>query len=384
MSFIYKVNIILITIIYYLTSSIFSSNIIQFAKILMPILLIIIWFFQIILTNKKIKKIPSYILILFSFFFIFAFISVFMSEDIFLSISEILGLVSLFILSFYIVPQYIDTEEKYISFLSTLNWTLFGLLVIGIIVGYGDTSQTFTNFGNRIRYKSILGNANSLGSYTMLGCICSMALIYLKRKKKYIIPLIVNFIVLILTDSRTSILSTIIFCGIILFLYFYSKGRNIKILMRVLMFILFLLLLFSTIFLIYKLENISIQEINEMLSGRVDRWLNPFQEVNYKSLIFGMGSFSNYENPHNYFIKSILSWGIISTSIFFLVILLIYFNMLKKIKNSKNKIYLNITIALFISFLGFSFVESMFFNIGNLASIFLWSNLGISINGLDN
>lgn len=384
MSFIFKINIILITIIYYLSSSIFSSNIIRFAKILMPILLITLWFSQIVLTNKRIKKIPSYILILFSLFFIFAFISVFMSEDIFLSISEILGLLSLFILSFYIVPQYIDTEEKYTSFLSTLNWTLFGLLVISIIVGYGNTSQTYTNFGNRIRYKSILSNANSLGSYTMLGCICSMGLIYLKRKKKHAIPLIVNFVVLILTDSRTSILTTIIFCGIILFIYFYNKGRNTKVFMRVLLFILLLLLLFSTIFLIYKFENVSIQEINDMLSGRVDRWLDPFQEVNTKSLIFGMGSFSNYENPHNYFVKSILSWGIISTSIFFLIILLIYFNMLRKIKDFRNKIYLNITIALFVSFLGFSLVESMFFNIGNLASIFLWSNLGISINDLGN
>lgn len=385
MTYTFKINIILMIIFHYLSSSIYSSNIARIGKQFIPIIIIIIWIFQTILNQQKIKKIKFPLFILFSAFFFFTFISIFMSEDILLSIIEILGLISLFILSFYVVPKYIWTKKDYISFLNIFNWTLFILLIIGIILGYGNRGLTFTDFHNRIRYKSILENANSLGSYTMLGSISSILLIYFKRKKKYIIPLIVNGIVLVLTDSRTAIFTLISFFVIFLYSYFYNKNKNIKKIVKPLIIISFCILVLITMFSIDKLANISMSKINETLSGRIDSWISPFQGTDYIKIIFGRGSFSHYENPHNYYIKSILSWGIFGTSIFFLITIVIIINIFKKVKHGRDNIYFKeinyISLALLFTFLGFSLFESMFFNIGNLASIFLWFNLGLSISG---
>ena len=339
------------------------------------------------MTSKKIRKISSYIIILFSFFFIFAFVSIFASREALLSLSEIIGLLLLFILSFYIIPCYVNTAKNYINFLNIINWTLFCLLIVGIIIGFKNPSGTFTNYAGRIRYKSIFENANELGSFGMLGYICSLALIYLEKQKRNIIPISINIILIILSDSRTSLYAIIIFTVIILFFYIYNQKKYRILTTKVSTLLLFLSIPFIIIFLIYKLENISLQYLDNILSGRIEIWISPFKGLDLITLLFGRGSFSNYENPHNYFIKSILSWGAISTIIFLFLIVLIIIDIINKSKNFKNEIQIykiyNVSFAILITFLMVSVFESIFFNVGNLASLFLWFNLGIVLNDID-
>lgn len=384
MSNVFKFNIVIMIIAYYFASSIFASTVVSMVKTLIPIVMIMIWILQMLMLNKKINKIPTYTLTLFSIFFIFCFTSIFMSKTIFLSILELLGLLSLFILSFFIVPEHVKCEDKYISFIKLFNKTLVIILIVGIIIGLGNTTQTFTNFGNRFRYRSILSNANSLGAYTMLGSIISIILTYITKRRRYIITLLFNMVLLSLSDSRTSLFTVAIFLFVLILFHNYKKDINRKTYIWFFVFLMFILIISSVPLLLNEMRYVSIEGLNDLLSGRIDRWLNPFKEIRYATLIFGTGANNSFSNPHNFFINAIINWGLASSVIFLLIVVFSFIDIFKNTKPlsigqftyKKNIIILSLIVA----FISFSFFESMFFNVGNLVSVFLWSNIGIAIS----
>ncbi len=376
----FKTNIAILIILYFLSSSIFATDIIRFGKVIMPIVIVILWITNIYINKLSIKKTDAVILFLFGLYFIFAVLSTFTSIDKIITFSEISGLIIMFLISFCIIPYYIDTENKYMEFIILINKILTLLLLLSVAIGYNNPGLTYTNYGNRLRYKSILTNSNALGSYAMLGGISSLSLIYLKGEKRYFIPLIFNLSLLYLSDSRTSLYTLIIFTIIIVGFYFSSKGKSFKLLMKILKAFSIIAVSILLLVLLFNIENISFVKINSILSGRAELWLSPFEGFTASQVLFGKGSNRSFINPHNYYIKSIMSWGLVSTVIFIIIMAYLLIDIIKKIKKTDNNVRLYITLSIYISFLAFSFFESMFFNIGNLASMVLWIHLGLSLN----
>jgi len=300
------------------------------------------------------------------------------SNNLFDGLIIIIGYILLGFFAFISLPNRYNTAKDYFNINTT--WFLsiaiglliaIGLSFIGITERYYIDPQYF-----RLRYTFSFINANFLGMFCYILIMILLKDVVLKEfkhKKTFIKLLLIGLIlyILMLSDSRTPLYALVIWCGVFTFLMFTKITR-----LRIMFY--WFLLVGTILFLINISFNLEI--IDQLLSFRLTNWIDLIQRMNRLEWIFGKGigtlatdlGVGTYDNSYiSFFVQT----GLLGCSALLLLILTIWIKILE-IENYKHK---TIALATFYSWMAYSLFESAFFSIGNLASIYVWSDLGLLI-----
>ncbi|WP_420805265.1 O-antigen ligase family protein [Exiguobacterium chiriqhucha] len=182
----------------------------------------------------------------------------------------------------------------------------------------------------------------------------------------------VLLILLYLSDSRTSLYGIIIFELLMLYNLIF-KNKTSKIILSLLLFPIFL------ISVTYFTKDISVENLNFLLSNRLYLWTEAIETLNYNDRFFiGMGSYLNSQISQydltlidNGYIYMVFQNGIISLSIMLLLFSLILVFLWKN-TNDFNGIF---NFCLFVLYLFVGIFENSLFNLSNLMTIFVLSNV---------
>lgn len=263
-------------------------------------------------------------------------------------------------------------KEFFICMLGILTANL-----IGFIFSPALLAQQISGIGSRIRIYGSFSHPNALGSIIMI-CLLS-GIIYLSTiemisKKEKIISFficITLWIQVMLTDSRGY---QILFL-IIIMIYLLKLNTNINILGK---YLIFCLVSIASIYFIYFFWNYYANQDASYTSR-----LLGLKNLNLTGIRYwvGYGMVSSSEIDYSIldggsmeiaWVKMFYKVGIIGVMLFILLLLKVFFNVVK-IKNSKIRYAFYAT---YISFLIGSLVESSLVTIFNANPIFIWISLG--------
>lgn len=312
----------------------------------------------------------------------------------------------LVVINSFILTLFFDPNTKNNKKLSDLNFFIklysFINLILSIvsivIIILGKTiwiSETLNGEYLVHAFYSAFSNENSLGISAFISLIFSAYLLIdnltntkINKKNKnaytllYSISMIIQFIALLLSKSRSVYLGIITFSIIFIFMYF--KNKIIR----------FITILLPTLI---SLVVIIIQNplLNNFLTGRDILWKASFNIIR-SSPIYGSGSTQLYNvlndmnvltagRVHNIYIEIGASNGLISLIIFFIILLLIYVKIFKRLDSlsSPNNIMFIILFSLTFSILAINLVESSLLYIVSFMSIIFWLILSLLNSILD-
>jgi len=365
---------------------------IKFAPI---ILLCVLLLYRILVggISIKISKAIRNVSILFNIWMFSMIVSLFNASYPVSGILLILSYAILYILAFYLLPNFLKRGDLHLRFNKTIFWGVLVSILISVVLGLNDPQSFYINpESGRYRYQAFFINPNFLGLFAFLGVLVTVKTIMLSRKKKYLLLLPGYLGLIFLSDSRASLFALLLF-GLLVFLgilYSKLKRRNSK-----LMFIAYSVLIPTLIFTLFILVfgNFPyISSLNTFLSNRPVKWATALSSLRTTSKIFfgqglgqgpyasitGLGSIS-YDNSFlNHFIQTGLFGELLLWSLIFIVIF--YFC---KINYSLVKYrYVHVlNFSMLFTWIAYSFFESPFFSLGNIVSIYIWVEVGIHLMG---
>ena len=266
------------------------------------------------------------------------------------------------ILLLFITVLNMKSEEKYIShFMNAM--VIFGVLscLNNMILYFDEILQTLglQKGAFMVNIKSFFANRNQFAFFMYVAMIADLFMILKENKLIHKLLLILFFVNLFFTMSRTGILAV----GIFVFIYFLLTDK----LNKKTKFILLVLGIICLIGIIYVVNEINPSLIKKLvrferikdLSGRTDIWargINLLKESPI-NLLFGVGRFQgtellkfekkSFSQFHNIYIDSLITGGIMEL----VFVLYIYFVVIKKIfKCDMDKKYKNLYLTMFITF----------------------------------
>jgi len=245
-----------------------------------------------------------------------------------------------FVLLFLIVwsvslDALIFDNSKMVALLTT-NYIIVANLIM-LVIGF------MFNGISIFRYEGIFDMPNSMGRFSGYSLVLTVTyILFLHKSNRYsILPLLVTlmlFATLILSNSRTAMLSS--FIAIVILVSVYAKIKRIKgkAFLFFLFFIAFTLFLLNIYF--YEILEIFMFKFNrgDGSSGRFDLWESGIQYFNF----FGSSEYNNLSSRidvHNNYLSQILKYGVVPGIAFHLIPLFFFIKSYKRIIQIKNNVF---------------------------------------------
>lgn len=260
--------------------------------------------------------------------------------------------------------MYYDYEYSKLSiYLNINNITCMMLLLVQVMfyivgtlkIGKLELSGFYYDYtGGMIT--SLFANPNTFAMYLSIGLYSNMLLINIKREKKHvnIINILILMVAIILSGSRTALISTVLVIGLYLIfinnilkkvIYILEKNKKLVICLSVGVIILIVVLLTKI-----DISNIPLMEkFSGGSRGRVEKWIGVLDLIKDNNIIFGVGNIDNIMDPyyiglsqtHNAYVNLALRGGIGLLTIFGIYIVktftYVHIN-IKKLDISKSKL----------------------------------------------
>ena len=225
-----------------------------------------------------------------------------------------------------------------------------------------------------IHISSFFPHRNAFGQFVFLGIVSNIYLIIKKPNKKLYIALAFMFLNLVLSFSRTSLFTTIIFCLLFILFNMKNKQQLLKIIILstfIVMIVLFVILLNGKILDFFDKY---VFRISDGLTGRNKIW-NVALELLGDGKIFtgyGLGASTallkrfNLSNSHNSYIEAFITGGLS----LFLLYAMCYMFIFKSINMIKNRSIKNLYKSFYIAFLIYCFFEKVLIFSTGYAAVF--------------
>ena len=253
-------------------------------------------------------------------------------------------------------------------------------------------------------FKGIYGNQNMLVSVAIVGVVCSLWLLYIENKNKFLYKLffITDIIIVILTNSRAGFVCLIFILIIISSLNLISvKSLNIiSVAKLVIKGVVFLSII------IFIIKNIEIPALQRILDGstdgstgltRDDVWIGASQIIKERQMFgWGYGAMGYHvfvNNPtgyywgvHNSYLGIIIENGYLGSIlyvIFFAIPIIKTIKNIKRKKDIKERLILTILLLLCMTLLLNAVAESFLFSVGNPVSVYFWLTFIFLITYMD-
>ncbi len=269
------------------------------------------------------------------------FISSFFSEN----YSVFRFLISIQFLYPYFILKYANIEKTDLNNIKIIIKIIYFIIFIQVIsfsTGIIEShTQVLYKFGNFIRSGTTAGGSTLTGH--ILVALASIIYILEESNKKKIFIIVINLIIVSLTFTRGAIISSLI---LLLISILEIKSKKLKI-FSIIIIMLLGIIINNTLHITEALNARSLQidiDANDISSGRIERIYNSIMLMknNLIYLFWGFGGgntpyfkelnpqINSILSPHNVFISIFIEHGIISLSIYIIIIIKIFFKITKK------------------------------------------------------
>lgn len=338
-----------------------------------------------IIIHGKLKKYKIDKKILFRILLIVSImlVPVFIYKNIIMGMKVVISVFVLFITSLFFIPLLLKKIE-FKKILTVVSFSIFFVLLICSIVFHDSFSISGADrLGSEKRFLAGFTFATNIGCFSFLGLVCNdwnNIFSVKKNIKKFfdIIKGLFFILLMILADTRTAMLLSILFLFLLFFekkIWNYNKKRKYAI---IIIFTLIIIFTFSIV-----LNIIPYEKINLLLSQRLNYWNLALNKLkNSYNIILGCGEFEDITMSNNYilidngYLKYIYQFGIIAFA-FLLEFLLNLFKKIYKLKEQKQK-WTILVFILLCSFFADCIVETHLVT-WNLLSIMTYTFCGILI-----
>ncbi|WP_342513168.1 O-antigen ligase family protein [Sporosarcina sp. FSL K6-1522] len=298
-------------------------------------------------------------------------LSIFNTNYLIDTVSNILMYCAVGVLAVFLLPKI--SFLKFKSILVVCLIATFLMVTLPSLVGIGDLSL-YSNYDDRLRYFGILNNSNMLGRLALLGVLLPIRLwsFYKGFLKKvfFLFMIFSNTYLIILSDSRASMIALISVATFLIFIYAYRQLPT-----TVLILLISFLVAVSLIIFMFYANNHTFSfsvDLNELTSGRFAIWSDMFG-VGWLGLVFGMGSMG-VQGSHNGYLEIFRYFGVLGLITWLFVIFYLLIRKSRASVNSKslsNIIGFWIVIALMI----YHLAEGSMVSVANLGGIYFWLEL---------
>ncbi|NLN48186.1 MAG: hypothetical protein GX154_03695 [Clostridiales bacterium] len=376
---VFRFLLIVLIIVHFVEFSIYSSIVTYQLKFLIPLIMVIEWLVRIRFKVKfRINSAPLFFMVY--ILFVVLVLSLLNTENESEAIIQGLSYVILLIVSFLVVPNYIETKEDYVKFLKLFFIMFFMLLLANVILGRLMPGVAFTNFNNRLRYRGVFGNPNSLGFFSMMGLIVSISLTVLTSKKHYLYSGILFLSLIYYSDSNTSLIASMLFIVSMVLIWGLFKGNSLARVLSILSTTLLLTsIILGVIWISFNSNVYSLERVDEIFHSRVSRSLISISDYDFLDFLIGKGIASRVTNPHNAVINTLVELGLLGLTMIYGIKLYIAGYALIVIKNSANifcQKMMMISVSMLLTFFVFGIAESVSISLGNIVSVFMWASFG--------
>jgi|GEM_PF-5770107 len=298
----------------------------------------------------------------------------------------------LFVIAFILFPNCIGQNNAYLEMKKVFLWaTLVSLFGI-VLYGFQDPNSWYI-VGDRVRYQSFFANPNFLGLFAFLGAMISLEIFAIIRSKKYLFFALPCLYLIYLSGSRAALLSIVVFCAVMFSLMVYSmikRGRE-KNALKMFVFYFSLFAVSAGFYLV--LSHWSdfydpMQAINQIFSFRPYYWIQELADLDVRGWLFGRGVGTEGLGAvrfDNFYFDTLIQaglFGLVFMAAFLFSVLKRLFGFLNK-KSGYWRRTGAASLAMFVAICAYSFFESFLFSLGNVVSIYLWINVGSSVNKID-
>jgi len=327
-----KILILLTILSYLLLTSNNSESIRNYLNIFNLLLLSFLLLNEFGLDYKKLKKLPREIKIFFLIVFISSFLSSIFSEYISISLLTFLQQI-VFCFICFVYYSFFQTKQDFF-------YLIYSIILIAFILGIGIFYQLYSKgitsivLQSNIIYRpsGLYNNPNAVGLFYVISTPLIFMLFFFKKRLKSIYLLSILFIfslaVLMLTDSRASMLSVFISLSYMLFVLNRKLFKRVLLAGVILIFILILIPSVQDFFALFFRTNRIFANIREYFHDVAFDIIknNPifgagpgvFKEYLYKYLPVKLGSFEEQQmswaisgTAHNFFLFRMADLGIL-------------------------------------------------------------------------
>jgi len=288
----------------------------------------------------------------------------------------IISYVFLFLLAFILMPNYFKKESSYLTY-NKLFWgsVLFSLM-LSVALSIKDPAS-FDIFGNRFRYQAFFRNPNCLGAFSVLGIFTSIQMYAITHQKKYLVVIIPLLCMVYFSDSRASMIAIAVTLSMIVYLVFRErcKGTTRNLSGTTIFIALVILLVLGSIF----VHSFTWDTMNKVTSLRLFYWTRAIKSLENFEWFFGQGlgresigslSFDNY------YFSTLIQIGLLGLLSFIMFLLSIVFFFGRQLNCKPHDKGLQISFIYLIAIMVYSMFEDTLFSLGNILSIYLWTNIG--------
>jgi len=350
-------------------------------------LLVFAWALSMILIEERALRLSKYTKsasLLFLIWIIIMLLSLYRTNYSISGSLLVISYVLMFLLCFVLFPNLPNSKDVYLWFQIVFFWSILIALTVSVLLSESN-SGSFYIVGNRVRYQAIFTKPNYLALFSFNGFMASIVAFILSNRKGYLFPIPFYLILIYLSGTRTASFLIVMFLIILLYLSIYSRigGKLNKMFSHV---FLLLFLGFIAIGLIYAINYssfISVSSLNRLSSNRLIIWAKIVSSMNNYDLIFGHGLGSEHLSAlsyDNYYINIFVQTGLFGLLLLLLFISYFIHWFWKKLEYYSSSIIFLVQFSVFITFLLYSFFESILFSLGNIVSIYIWINVGFLIN----
>lgn len=319
-------NFIMFLYIMSLYSFTFKTNLNIISNALAVVLIGLIWL-EALMLKKKI--VFNNFLLFYLIFIIVCMVSVFYAIDPINSLIEVRTLILIFILMLSLI-NYIDTIKKLEFFMKCF---IFSGLIISIYI------LITADFSVLMRFGSEIGNVNEIGLIIAVSSIFCLHFLIKTKKYLYMVIILINLTVILLTGSRKALLITVIaIITVLLSQENEKKGTKIKALLTCIIIIIAVFYTIMKVPMFYEIIGSRIVNLVNLLSntGTSEGSLNERYSMitwgwewfterpilgygidNYRVLL-GSSSGAGYTYSHNNIIELLVGTGIIGMILFYL------------------------------------------------------------------
>jgi len=296
----------------------------------------------------------------------------------------IISYVLMFLLSFVLFPNSPNNKNVYLWFQVVFFWGTLIALIVSVLLSVGNP-ESFYIVANRIRYQAIFTKPNYLALFSFTGFMVSVGVFALSNRKKYLLPIPFYLVLIYFSNTRTPLFLIAVFLIILLYLLMYLRisNRAKKMLLNIFLLFSLGLIIVGLVYAINYFPFMSMSSINKLSSNRLTIWVQAISNINSYELVFGRGLGSEQLSAlsyDNYYINIFVQTGLFGLFSFLLFIFYIFYWFWKKLDYyGFSRIFL-VQFSMFITFLLYSFFESILFSLGSIASIYIWMNVGFLIN----
>ena len=249
--------------------------------------------------------------------------------------------------------------DKQTILIKKLFWLFLLMAIASLITAvlFPQVGINSNTFGNKPRWIGITTHPNALG---VLGLVLNWLAtnLYFLTKNRFnklfiLFAIALSFYLLIMADSMTSLLTSIIIIAYIIYYYLLSRvNKSIKAIFFIFAGIAFLITI--TIYMNFsELINLMLSSTgrNTTFTGRALLWQRAFMAIG-KNIIFGYGFDSlgqlskmyhlGMSHLHNGYIETLVKGGLVSSTLLLIILFKTYYQQLKiKITNNPDFIFLN-------------------------------------------